>query len=395
MAFENTQANNESNHPTQHQLSLQYGSPLGQESTYNAVQIEQPKEQNTMRTLELCAGAGGQALGLHLAGAKHVALVELDPHACNTLRLNNDRLNLGWGPILEQDLRVFAQESAHSYRGEVDLVAGGVPCPPFSKAGKQLGADDDRDLFPVALDIVESIQPRAVMLENVPGLLESRFSDYRNSILNRLQKMGYCGEWQLLQAASFGVPQLRPRAVLVAFKTTVLQKFEWPTPLSTPAPTVGEALYDLMSSKGWSGAASWCQTANSIAPTIVGGSHKHGGPDLGPTRAKKQWHKMAVNAHRLASDDELPDANFKGALMRDGCVRPGCENMPLLTVRMVARLQGFPDYWMFTGAKTHAYRQVGNAFPPPVSAAIGRQIAIALEANITQQAENQRKWAIA
>jgi len=121
---------------------------------------------------------------------------------------------------------------------------------------------------------------------------------------------------------------------------------------------VGETLYDLMGARGWPGAAIWREQANEIAPTVVGGSHKHGGPDLGPTRAKRAWAKLGVDGHGVW--DEVPGPEFVG--------------MPRLTVRMVARLQGFPDSWQFAGRKTAAYRQVGNAFPPPVARAVAAQI---------------------
>lgn len=342
-----------------------------------------------MRALEMCAGAGGQALGLHLAGAQHVALIELDSNACATLRRNNERLGLGWGPVIEEDLRLFAERQAHTYRGQVDLVAGGVPCPPFSKAGQQLGNEDIRDLFPTALEIANTIKPQAVMLENVPGLLEAKFANYRQSILERLESMGFHGSWQLLQASEFGVPQLRPRAVLVAVNERLRDYFKWPESREEPAPTVGEALYDLMSSQGWPMAREWAEKANKIAPTLVGGSHKHGGPDLGPTRAKRQWHSLGINAHRVGADHEIPDASFRGVILRNGTIREGFEHMPLLTVRMAARLQGFPDDWEFSGSKTHAYRQVGNAFPPPVSEAVGRQIRLAIEAADSAEARDQ------
>jgi DNA (cytosine-5)-methyltransferase 1 len=115
-------------------------------------------------SLEVCAGAGGQGLGLELAGFGHEALVELEPAACETLRLNRPSWN-----VVEGDLRQF---SGKPFKG-VDLVAGGVPCPPFSKVGKQLGADDDRDLFPEALRLVDECRPQAVMLENVRGMIRS------------------------------------------------------------------------------------------------------------------------------------------------------------------------------------------------------------------------------
>ena len=332
-----------------------------------------------MYTLEMCAGGGGQAIGLHNAGFKHRVLIENDEFACGTLRHNNDMHGLGWERIVEGDLREFAETEAQNYRGLIDLVAGGVPCPPFSYAGKQLGKDDERDLFPTALKIVEKVQPRAVMLENVRGLMDAKFTDYREDIISKLRQMGYEGQWRMLNADNFGVPQKRPRSILVAFWKEHFELFQWPNEKDfMAAPTVGEALYDEMASRGWKGAFAWREKANKVAPTVVGGSKKHGGPDLGPTRAKREWHALGVNAHRLAADDEIPDEGFRGALGRDGSIREGYEHMPLLSVPMVAKLQGFPKHWEFVGSKTHAYRQVGNAFPPPVAQAVGQKIFEAL-----------------
>lgn len=310
--------------------------------------------QPPFTSVEICAGAGGQALGLEQAGFKHVALVELDDHACRTLTLNRPKWN-----VIQADVRAFALKEAALYRG-VSLVGGGVPCPPFSVAGKQLGADDERDLFPAALDVVEACEPDAVMLENVRGLLDRRFDSYRQQILDRLDRLGYRGKWALLNASDFGVPQLRPRAVLVAVRKRMLGDgdFCFPAGIGKRPPAVGTKLYKAMSSRGWTGADEWKRRARAIAPTLVGGSHKHGGPDLGPTRAKRAWAAIGVNAHLLAK--EPPGPNFEGA--------------PHLTVEMAALLQGFPQSWKFAGTKTAAYRQVGNAFPPPVARSVGRAI---------------------
>lgn len=356
-------------------LDLQYLTPYNRRMRDNSTNMQ-------FTTIEMCAGAGGQALGLHRAGFSHSVLVEIDGHACETLRHNNDALELGWNEIAECDLKHFAEYRAKDFKGKIDLVAGGVPCPPFSKAGKQLGARDERDLFPTALAIVDQVQPKAVMLENVAGLMEPVFKEYREYILGELRRMGYEADWKLLHASDFGVPQLRPRSILVALKKPLFDNFEWPKGSAENTPTVGEALHDLMAANGWPGADLWRKDANTIAPTLVGGSKKHGGPDLGPTRAKAAWHKLGVNAHRLANDHEIPHSKFKGVVGRDGQIRPGFENMPLLNVRMAARIQGFPDDWHFVGAKTNAYRQVGNAFPPPVAEAVGRRIREALLASL-------------
>lgn len=309
-----------------------------------------------LNSLELCAGAGGQALGLEQAGFEHEALVEIDSHCCQTLRHNRPSWN-----VIEDDLRVF-KEQASAYKG-VDLVAGGLPCPPFSVAGKQLGDKDERNLFPDAVDIVDAIRPKAILIENVRGFLDAVFEDYRRGLKRQLQKLGYETDWRLLNASNFGVPQLRPRVAIVAVRKEYSDNFEWPRESTQNPPTVGDTLYDLMAEDGWRGVRRWRDTANEIAPTIVGGSKKHGGPDLGPTRAKRAWASLGVNGMTIAN--EPPERNFVG--------------MPRLTVRMVARLQGFPDDWAFSGKKTPAYRQVGNAFPPPVAKALGQSLQSAIK----------------
>ncbi len=307
-----------------------------------------------MESFEICAGAGGQALGLEQSGFSHIGLVENDSAACNTLRINRPLWN-----VIEADVRSI---SARNFKG-ISLVSGGVPCPPFSRAGKQLGRGDDRDLFPEAIRLVDECRPDAVMLENVRGLLDSIFDAYRGKIIRQLRALGYEADWRLLNASEFGVPQLRPRVVFVGLRKEIAPHFSWPVPSTSPPMSVGAALYDLMSSNGWRQANRWKELAGDIAPTVVGGSKKHGGPDLGPTRAKRAWASLGVDGMGIA--DASPAREFVGR--------------PRLTTRMVARLQGFPDDWEFFGKKTAAYRQIGNAFPPPVARAVGSQVQLAIE----------------
>src|SRR5207302_67423 len=177
-------------------------------------------KMNLLSTLELCAGAGGQALGLEQAGIEHAGLIEIDTHACATLRLNRSR----W-KVIQGDLNAFTDASL--FKG-VDIVSGGLPCPPFSKAGKQLGENDERNLFPAAINIVDQLRPRAVMIENVRGILDAVFEDYRTYIAGTLKKLGYTTDWRLLNASDFGVPQLRPRVVFVAVQTGYSDDFCWP-----------------------------------------------------------------------------------------------------------------------------------------------------------------------
>jgi DNA (cytosine-5)-methyltransferase 1 len=302
-----------------------------------------------LSALELCAGAGGQALGYEQAGIDHAGLVELDHHACATLRLNRP----GWN-VLECDLNKF---DGSDFVG-VDIISGGLPCPPFSVAGKQLGTKDERNLFPAMIRLVDQIRPKAVMIENVRGILDAVFVDYRLFIRDQLKKLGYKTGWRLMNASEFGVPQLRPRVVFIGLKEEYSEHFAWPGGDGVRPVTVGEALYDLMAANGWKGVNAWRDQADEIAPTVVGGSHKHGGPDLGPTRARKAWATLGVDG--LGIVDEAPGPSFAG--------------MPRLTVRMVARIQGFPDDWQFFGKKTAAYRQVGNAFPPPFARAVAEKL---------------------
>lgn len=310
--------------------------------------------QKPLTCIEICAGAGGQALGLAMAGFVHLALVEYEKDYCSVLKQNRPEWN-----VICEDVHNF---NGFPYRG-VDLLAGGVPCPPFSVAGKQLGKDDERDLFPEAIRLIAETQPRAIMLENVRGFLDPGFSEYRESILASIRALGYDTQIKLLNASDYGVPQLRPRVVIIGIQNNEKNSFSYPDESLLPPPTVGESLIDLMSTNGWKGAKKWASQANQIAPTLVGGSKKHGGPDLGPTRAKKAWANLGVDGKGIANS--APEPDFEG--------------MPRLTSRMMARLQGFPDTWFFGNKKTHACRMIGNAFPPPVAKAVGEKIRECLE----------------
>jgi DNA (cytosine-5)-methyltransferase 1 len=346
-----------------------------------------------LTSVEICAGAGGQAVGLHAAGFRHLALIEIDKDACKTLR-NNVKGNREWAGcrVIEADLKSFETRDLGLKAGELDLLAGGVPCPPFSFAGRQLGADDERDLFPTMLAMVRDLRPKAVMIENVRGLLQPahKFADYRDEIVQRLKAYGYeiC-YWEVLEARDYGVPQLRPRAILVAMRPEYKKHFVRTCP-EAKALTVAQALKPTMRKRFKdSGDPRWEITykkwlnqaiLGDFAPTLVGGSKKHGGADLGPTRAKAAWRKLGICGLGVANEPEaMVDAE------RDLYSKAG----PKLTVSQAAIIQGFPKNWKFSGGKTAAYRQVGNAFPPPVAQAVGEQIAAALAAGAKELATEQ------
>ncbi|MBP8083119.1 MAG: DNA cytosine methyltransferase [Spirochaetes bacterium] len=293
-----------------------------------------------MKVIELCAGAGGQALGVEMAGLEHEALIEIDRDACKTLRQNRPNWN-----IVEADLR----EVDTSQFSNIDIICGGVPCQPFSIAGLQKGQNDERDLFPEALRFVKELKPKAFFFENVRGFAGKNFDLYRSKLINSFIDLGYYVEWKVIEAADYGVPQLRPRFIMVGKRNGAVP-FPWPKSVAKKT-FVSDIISDLINENNWQNFENWKLQASTIAPTIVGGSKKHGGPDLGPTRAKKQWAELGIDGSGIANHPPL--SNFEG--------------LPKLTNRMVARIQGFPDSWVFAGGKTSVYRQIGNAFPPPVA----------------------------
>lgn len=305
------------------------------------------------KCIEICTGAGGQALGLEMAGFEHVALIEIEEKYCQILKKNRPN----W-PVICQDLKLFNGKEYH----DIDLLAGGVPCPPFSKAGKQLGKKDERDLFPDAVRLIKGINPKAVMLENVRGFLDPIFKTYRENLIRQIKRLGYCVQVKLLNASDFGVAQLRPRVVIVGIRNDCTAKFEFPHPYDNKV-YLNDILHDLLTENGWDDSVIQDKYYNKIAPTIVGGSKKHGGPDLGPTRSKKAWFLLGVDGSGIAN--EAPCSDFCG--------------MPKLTPRMLARIQGFPDSWDFGNKKTIACRMIGNALPPPVALAVGLKIKECLE----------------
>ena len=319
---------------------------------------------NTLRSLEICAGAGGQALGLEMAGFDPVMLVDNDKNACDTLRKNRPQ----WR-VVETDLREFVADE-HEGVLDVDLLSCGVPSAPFSVAGSQDGTEDGRDLLKPAIYLARGVRPRAIMIESTPTLLTApKFSAAREFVLGKLRKLGYEVDWQVLNAEDFGVPQTRKSAILIAMKSADFDRFVWPTGQEM-APTVGQALRRSMASRGWRQADEWAKMANRPAPTIVGGSKKHGGADLGPTRTKRAWLELGVDGHGVGNDVPERDYEIHPELGRKG--------FPQLTTAQVALLQGIPDSWTITGRKTASYRQIAQCFPPPLAAAIGHRIAYAL-----------------
>jgi len=316
---------------------------------------------------ELCTGGGGQALGLERAGFTPVLLAEIDPDCCETLRRNRPC----W-PVLEGDI---TRMPARSLAG-TDLVAGGVPCTPHTRGGRQLGAADERHLWDAALSVIADVRPRAVMLETSNAIMSARFDGERRKTAGALADLGYRFRWDVVDVSHHGVPQRRRRAVLVALAGRDDGALPWPLPSPGPPLTVGDTLLPLAAAGDWEGASAWAAGAQDLAPTVTGGSRKHGGADLGASQGKAAWRKLGIDPMGIADGPPGPDGKYpRGRGLTGDAGRTGL----MLTAPMAAALQGFPPDWEFSGGKTSQYRQIGNAFCPPAAEAAGRCIRVALE----------------
>ncbi len=298
-----------------------------------------------MRSLELFAGCGGLALGVEQAGFEHAGVVEIDPHAVASLRQNTN-----W-PVYETDVRNLD----YSRFGKVTLVSGGPPCQPFSVAGRHSGSRDRRDMFPEATRAVTELEPLAFLFENVAGLVRPRFGLYFDRVLRALRRAGpgYRVAHVAVNAADYGVPQIRQRVFIVGFRVDT--GVTWDPPIATHERdkwvTVSEALVDL--------------------------------PDPERRPSNIPGHAFQPNAKSYPGHTGSPPDKPAKTLKAGVHGVPGGENMlrrpdgsvRYFSIREAARLQTFPDQWHFSGAWTEAMRQIGNAVPVRLARAIAETIA--------------------
>lgn len=342
-------------HALDHELCEVAQESIEAQRLASAVSTEPPR----FKSVEVCAGAGAQAFGLELAGFDPVLLVDSKADACFTIDLNRP----AWDVVC-MDLLDFRVSMRPEVQG-VDLVSGGLPRVKSSATVGRAEDTEERRVLRATVELVADIKPRAVLLENVPDLVESSaFADDRSWIETELLRAGYRSCWKVLNAADFGVPQNRSSGFWVAFVEPYFSRFSWPEPDELLPPTVGQALGPSMSALGWPGAEQWIKGADRIAPALVGGSDRRGGADLGPTGSKNAWAALGVNGNSLG--DEPPNAEF------------AVDGWPKLTVGQAALIQAIPQEWQFSGGKTSRYRQIGHAMPPPLAASVGRAIAAAL-----------------
>lgn len=310
-----------------------------------------------LKTVSLFSGGGGLDLGFEQAGFGVAVCVDNDPVACETLRHNRPE----W-PVFCGDIRDF---DPAPYRGAVGVI-GGPPCQGFSTAGKG-DPDDPRNLlWREWFRVVEAVEPEFVMLENVPGMMHSKNREHLDDLLQHLERDGYTVSYAVLDAADFSTPQRRRRLIVVGGRG-----FEIPLPERTASRhiTVGEAIMDLADREALN------HEPNNHAPHVVERWARlgPGEADPGYRRARLDLNLPSVTIR--AGGGYGPRGNHLG-----GFHPPIHPTLPRqLTVREAARLQGFPDSWEFMGPKTIQGRQVGNAVPPPLGAAVALAVRAALE----------------
>ncbi|MFB7341519.1 DUF6339 family protein [Streptomyces hydrogenans] len=318
-----------------------------------------PATKARFRSVEICAGAGAQALGLELAGFDPLLLIDSKADACFTIDLNRP----DWDVVC-MDVVQFHAGMRPDIVG-VDLLSGGLPRVKSSATVGRAEDTEERRVLRAAIELACSIKPKAVLLENVPDLVEDpAFEADRTWIEHELAGAGYRSSWRILNASDFGVPQNRNSGFLIALREPHFTRFQWPEAHDTTPPTVGSVLGPSMASRGWAGAEQWIKNADRIAPALIGGSDRRGGADLGPTGSKKAWAALGVNGNSVG--DEPPGLDFP------------IDDHPKLTVEQAAMIQSIPADWSLSGGKTSRYRQIGHAMPPPLATAVGLAIAAAL-----------------
>lgn len=325
-------------------------------------------------SVELFAGGGGLALGLSLAGFSHVLLNEFDKSACNTLRMNHPEWNIIEGDVRNVDFTPL--------RDKVDFLSGGFPCQAFSYAGKQGGFNDTRGtLFFELARAVNEIRPKVFMGENVKGLTSHDNGRTFSTIKNTIAELGYTlVEPRVLKAIMYQVPQKRERLILIAIRNDLAEKvsYHWPSPY-TQVLTLRDALYksiiydtDVPQSEGVKyplkkqkvlemvpQGGDWRNLPENVAKEYMGGSWLLGGGKTGMAR-------------RLSLDEPSLTLTCSPCQKQTERCHP-LETRPL-TVREYARIQTFPDSWLFAGTMSDKYKQIGNAVPVNLAWAVGRSL---------------------
>lgn len=331
------------------------------------------KANNNYSVIELFAGAGGLAIGMEKAGLKCVALNEIDKWACKTLKTNRKQWN-----VLEGDIKNF---DFTEFEDKVDVVTGGFPCQAFSYAGKKLGLQDARGtLFYEFARVVKEVKPAICIGENVRGLLSHEKGKTLEGMISVLDEIGYnvVSPVQVLKAINYNVPQKRERLILVGIRKDIGIKFEYPEPYDkiynlkdalkkgdlfdcdcpkskgTSYPEHKKKVLDLVPPKGY-----WRDLPLDIQKNYMQKSFYLGGGKTGMAR-------------RIGWDEPCLTLTCSPAQKQTERCHPD-ETRPF-TVREYARIQTFPDDWLFEGSVSQQYKQIGNAVPVNLAKEVGYSI---------------------
>lgn len=338
----------------------------------NHIDIKNVVANRQYTCVELFAGAGGLALGLEEAGFEDVGLVEWDKYACDTLRLNRPDWNVIQGDIVE-----IAENGIRNYidkDAEVDLLSGGYPCQAFSYAGKKLGLEDVRGtMFYYYAKILEELKPKVFLAENVRGLVSHDNGKTLQTMIDVFTDMGYNVRYEILKAINYDVAQKRERVIIIGTRKDLSEEidFKFPKPFDY-IPTLRDALKDVPQSEGAKypdkkkqvldlvpPGGCWINLPEEIAKDYMGKSYYSGGGKRGMAR-------------RISWDEPCLTLTCSPAQKQTERCHPD-ETRPF-TTREYARIQSFPDEWMFSGSMSQVYKQIGNAVPVKLGKAVGLSI---------------------
>jgi DNA (cytosine-5)-methyltransferase 1 len=376
-----------------------------------------PMPNDTLTCSELFCGAGGLSEGFHQAGFSILAANDFDAHAVETMRATHPTTRVIHGPIQDISAKDLLKNSGLK-KGELDVLSGGPPCQAFSVYNHQRGMHDERSgLFREYLRVVEELNPKFIVMENVMGILSIEEGLAVKEIQTRLKKLGYDVEYRVLKAEEYGVPQERRRVFFVANR--IGAKFAWPSPTHgdqkvnpklKPCVTVWDAIGDLPSLKITEG-SECCDYADAPKTDFqrsmrqgVEKLYNHVAAYLSPINIERLEHIKPGGSWRDIPVRLLP-AGMKKARRCDHTKRYGrLEKKGLastiltkcdphwgayfhptqdrtLTVREAARIQSFPDSFQFAGPRAEQYRQVGNAVPPLLARVVAASVADAIRAH--------------
>lgn len=331
------------------------------------------KRQNVYTSIELFAGAGGLALGLEQAGFDHIALIEFDKDAAQTLLTNRPEWN-----VLCDDIANISPMDLESLfkikQGELDLLSGGAPCQAFSYAGKRLGLEDARGtLFYHFAVFLQKLRPKVFLFENVRGLLSHDRGRTFKTILSIFEQSGYTTQRKVLNAWDYGAPQKRERLITIGIRNDLVANMMIEFPKKHDyKPVLRDVLGDVPESVGMEYSKHKKEIFELVPP---GGYWRDIEEDIAKSYMKSCWNMSGGRTgilRRLSMDEpSLTVLTSPSQKQTDRC-HP-IEARPF-NVRENARIQTFPDDWVFEGSVSSQYKQVGNAVPVSLSYEIGKEI---------------------